>query len=74
MRRELTVQEGVLSPGVKTVLGGDDSGVSRAERDESVSWSGPGSGDQMLEVTRSSGQGWMLGGGGGGEARAGDWL
>lgn len=27
----------------------------------------------MLEVTRSSGQGWMLGGGGGGEARAGDW-
>ena len=40
MRRELTVQEGVLSPGVKTVLGGDDSGVSRAERDESVSWSG----------------------------------
>ena len=39
------------------MLGGDDSGVSRAERDESVSWSGPGSGGQMLEVPRSSGQG-----------------
>ena len=39
------------------MLGGDDSGVSRAEAEESVSWSGPGSGGQMLEVTRSSGQG-----------------
>ena len=39
------------------MFGGDDSGVSRAEGEESVSWSGPGSGGQMLEVSRSSGQG-----------------